>query len=461
MRPLELLLLVVTIVGVVRPLTRAAANRHLATGVATATTVLAAAHALVEGPRWQLTPLYLAAVVVVLASGVDLVRTPEPRAGGRGWALLGLLAVVGAVTGWALPVPSLPAPHGELPVGTTVVDLVDDDRLARYGDDPTGPRELALQVWYPADEEAAVRHGAWISEGSRFGRHAATWLGLPAFTLDHIGLVRSHATPEAPPTAEVGELPVVLYSHGWGGSRRLQSDLAESLASRGYVVAAVDHTHGAVAASFADGTVVPIDPGALPDGAIGGIDAAASGRLVDTFAKDLAFVLDALKEGAVPMLAGRLDLAAVGVAGHSTGGGAAVQLCASDRRCGAVVGFDPWVEPVDDAILGDGLQVPFVALRSEEWVGNGNDARLRRLRASSSGPAALVTVAGTHHRDVTALPFLTPLASRTGLAGPTPRERTHELTEAWTAAWFDHHLRNLGRNPLDRPPRYEEATIDS
>jgi hypothetical protein len=59
-----------------------------------------------------------------------------------------------------------------------------------------------------------------------------------------------------------------------------------------------------------------------------------------------------------------------------------------------VVGFDPWVEPVTDTVLGDGLRVPFVALRSEEWVGNGNDARLRRLRASSSGPAALVAVPG-------------------------------------------------------------------
>lgn len=460
MRPLELLLLVVTLVGVVRPLTRAAAGRRFATGVAVATIVLAGGHLLTEGPRWQLTPLYLAAVVVVLAAGVDLVRTPEPRTGGRGWALLGLLALAGAVVGWALPVPSLPAPHGDLPVGTTVVDLTDDDRLARYGDDPTGPRELALQVWYPADAQAPVRHGAWVEEGARFGRQAAAWLGLPPFTLDHIGLVRSHATPDAPPTAEAGALPVVLYSHGWGGSRRLQADLAESLASRGYVVAAVDHTHGAVATTFADGTLVPIDEGALPDGAIGGVDAAASERLVDTFALDLAFVLDALEEGAVPALAGRLDLDAVGVAGHSTGGGAAVQLCATDRRCGAVVGFDPWVEPVDDAILGDGLRVPFVALRSEEWVDNGNDARLRRLRASSSGPAALVAVAGTAHSDVTVLPFLTPLASRTGLAGATPGARTHELTEAWTAAWFDHHLRNRGRNPLERPPRYEEATID-
>ena len=268
------------------------------------------------------------------------------------------------------------------------------------------------------------------------------------------------ATPDAAPTPEAGALPVVLYSHGWGGFRSIQSDLAESLASNGYVVAAVDHTHGAVATAFPDGTVVPIDESALPEGVTGEVYDAASERLVETFSQDLAFVLDELEAGAVPQLAGRLALDAVGVVGHSTGGGAAVHLCADERRCAAVVGFDPWVEPVPDAVLGDGLDVPFLALRSEEWVGNDNDARLRRLRASSTGPAGLVAVAGTAHRDVTLLPFLSPLSSQAGLAGPTPGVRTHELTTAWTNAWLDHHLRGTGRDPLLAPPRFDEATID-
>lgn len=460
MRPLELVLLALTLVGVVRPLTRAGVRTTAAVLVAVGTGVVAGGHVVLEGARWQLTPLYLAALVVILAAALDVVRSADPRAGVRGWVALGVLAVVGAAAGWALPVPRLPAPQGDASVGTTVVELVDEDRGARYGPDPREPRRLALQVWYPAAEDLPVRHAAWASAGSRFGRQAARWLGLPPFVLDHVALVRSHATAGAPPTVDPGELPVVLYSHGWGGARNLQSDLAESLASRGYVVAAVDHTHGAVATTFPDGALVPIDPRALPDAANGGVDDAASQRLVDTFASDLAFVLDELEDGAVPSLAGRLDLSAVGVAGHSTGGGAAIALCAVDTRCGAVVGYDPWVEPVPDTVLGEGLRVPFVALRSEEWVGNPNDARLRRLRASSSGPAALVAVAGTLHRDVTVLPFMSPLATRAGLAGETPGARTHELTEAWTAAWFDHHLRNRGRNPLDRPPRYDEAGID-
>jgi dienelactone hydrolase len=459
-RPAEFALLATVLAGVVRPMTRLAAQPLLAVVSAAAVVLVTIVHLVGEGVRWQLTPLYLTAAVVVAAAAADLARPPQLGAGRRGWVTLGLLAVAGGAVGWSLPVPTLPAPEGPLNVGTTVVTLVDEDRVDRYGSTPTAPRELVLQVWYPADPDAPVDLAPWVPAGAAFGRQAADWLGLPAFSLDHVGLVRSHATADAPATRDTGALPVVLYAHGWGGFRTIQSDLAEHLASRGYVVAALDHTHGAVATAFPDGEVVPIDPRALPEGAPTATYDLASERLVETFAADLAFLLDELEAGAVPMLTGRLDLERVGVAGHSTGGGAAVQLCASEPRCAAVVGFDPWVEPVPDAIVGAGIDVPFLALRSEEWVGNDNDARLRRLRASSSIPAVLVSVDGTTHRDVTLLPFLTPLSSQIGLAGPTSGARTHALTAAWTDAWFDRHLRGAARDPVADPPPFEEATVD-
>ncbi|MEX1177659.1 MAG: dienelactone hydrolase family protein [Nitriliruptor sp.] len=460
MRPAEFVLLVVTVVGVVRPATSLVVRRSIAWPVAAAATIAAVAHLTVEGARWQLTPLYLAAAVVLLISLADAVRPPNAASGRVGWLLLGALAATGGVLGWALPVPALPAPTGPQPVGTTVVSLTDPERRAGYGAEPGGARELALQVWYPADPQEPVAPGAWVPAGARFGRQAAAWLGMPSFVLDHVGLVRGHATDDVAASPEPGPLPVVVYSHGWGGFRTIQSGLAEDLASRGYVVAALDHTHGAVATAFPDGQVVPIDPAALPSETGPEIYDAAAERLVATFAADVAFALDELDAGAVPMLAGRLDLDAVGIVGHSTGGGAAVRFCAEDRRCGAVVGFDPWVEPVPDDILGHGLDVPFLALRSEEWVGNDNDARLRRLRASSNGPSGLVAVAGTTHRDVTLLPFLSPLSHRLGLAGVTPGERTHALTTEWTAAWLDHHLRGALRDPLLDPPAYREAQVD-
>jgi dienelactone hydrolase len=459
-RPAELALLATVLAGVIRPSTRLATRPLLAALSGASVLIVAVTHLVAEGARWQLVPLYVVAAAVIAAAVVDLTRPPDLGDGRRWWVTLGLLALVGGAAGWSLPVPTLPPPGGLLPVGSSVVSLEDPDRRDRYGATPASPRRLVLQVWYPAAEEAPVEHASWVPAGQDFGRPAADWLGLPAFALDHVGLVRSHATRDVPVAAGSEPLPLVVYAHGWGGFRTIQSGLAEHLASRGYVVAALDHTHGAVATTFPDGEVVPLDEAALPTGVPGATYLAAAERLVETFTGDLAFLLDQLEADAVPGLAGRLDLERVGVAGHSTGGGAAVRLCADEPRCAAIVGYDPWIEPIPDRILGHGIDVPFLALRSEEWVGNPNDARLRRLRASSSGPSALVAVEGTTHRDVTLLPFLTPLSSQVGLAGPTSGARTHELTAAWTEAWFDRHLRGSARDPLADPPAFEEATVD-
>jgi dienelactone hydrolase len=461
LRPFELALLIAVLAGCAPPLRRSGRTGAVALVVAAGTLSLAGLHVAVEGARWQLAPLYLAAAATSVAAAVAVARSSQPpRTGRKRWWAIAALAVAGGLVGWVLPVPSLPAPPGDLPVGTTVVALTDTDRPAGYGPDPTGPRQLVAQLWYPADPDAPVEPAPWVPAGRAFGRAAASWLELPSFALDHVRLVSSHATHDAAP-ADDASFPVVVYAHGWGGFRAVQADLAQALASRGYVVAALDHTHASVATQLPDGEVVPIDPAALPSGAPPDVYDAAATRLVETFAADLDFLLDRLEAGAVPSLAGRLALERVGFVGHSTGGGAAVARCADEPRCAAVVGYDPWVEPVADAAIGDGLEVPLLSLRSQEWVGNDNDARLRRLHAASSGVSGLLSIAGTTHRDVTVLPQLTPLSGVVGLSGDTPTARTHRIVTAWTTRFLDAHLRGRRlRDPLITPPAFEEVTID-
>lgn len=436
---------------------------------------LSVAAALVQvttvGARWPLAPVYLAAglVLVVASRGALRARAEERRADGERApdvprtravaAVVVVLVAVGGAAAWALPVATFRTPTGPLRIGTSVTALTDEARTERYGPSPGGPRELVAQVWYPADADAEVAPSAWIPAGHRFGRVAARWLDLPPATLDHVGLVASSATVDARPADDVN-WPVVVYLHGWGGFRTVQSDLLESLASHGYVVVALDHTYGAVATAFPDGRVAGIDPSALPEGSPNAVYDAAAEELVATFADDVRFLLGALEDGAFGMLTGRFDLGNVGLVGHSTGGGAAVRLCGTVAGCGAVVGFDPWVEPVPDAVVGAGLDVPLLSIRSEAWVGDENDARLRRLHAASSDVAELAAITGTTHRDVTALPYLTPLAEPLGLAGPTPVDRTHAIVDELTVRFLDTHLRgDPGADPLLDPPPYDELVL--
>ncbi|MEY3020058.1 MAG: hypothetical protein RLZZ272_1042 [Actinomycetota bacterium] len=426
----------------------------------------------IEGTRWQLLPAQVAAagavaLLLARAAGRGASRTPRAVA-----ALAALAALLGGAVGWTLPVEVLPPPSGPQRVGTTTAWLVDPDRTERQGPTPGGPREFVVQLWYPADPAAPVERARWMAEADVFARDGARELGLPSFALDHLALIEANATADATPAA--GRHPLVVLSHGWTGFRGLQVDLAEELASHGYVVAAVDHPYSALATVLADGTVAAVDPEMLPEfGTVPDDDyARASRTLVATHAADLVTLLDLLEAGAedprvlragtVGLLEGHIEPTRVALVGHSTGGGGAVAACADEPRCAAVVGFDPWVEPAPERVLAEGLAVPLLSLRTEDWIGEPNEAVLARLHAATvaaGAPELRVALAGALHRDVTLISALSPLAAPLGLEGTTPGRLTRSAVRAWTRAFLDHHLRGTGPDPGVAPPDAPNATL--
>ncbi|WP_372574971.1 alpha/beta hydrolase family protein [Ruegeria jejuensis] len=121
------------------------------------------------------------------------------------------------------------AARGELPVGVremmfTNPDQVDvvntgaDGEIARYD------RPLTVEVWYPA--ASGTIPGGTYDTVIRDGETTVTLIGRAARD------------------AEVadGTYPLVIVSHGYPGNRWLMSPLAENIASKGYVVASIDHT---------------------------------------------------------------------------------------------------------------------------------------------------------------------------------------------------------------------------
>ncbi len=57
-------------------------------------------------------------------------------------------------------------------------------------------------------------------------------------------------------TEPLDEIPVVLFSPGLGNSRFLYSAMAQSIASYGNIVIAIDHPYGANVVEYSDGTFV-------------------------------------------------------------------------------------------------------------------------------------------------------------------------------------------------------------
>ena len=473
MRPFEWVLVAVVVIALAA-LLRTPRSLRRTTGLTLAAALVLALglQAAVDGVRWQLVPLQVAAVgalalLVARASGRTAARTVRVVA-----TLAAVAALLGGTVAWSLPVEILPPPGGPRPVGTTTAWLVDETRTERSGPTPGGPRELVVQLWYPADPSAPVEPAPWMAEADVFARDGARELGLPAFALDHLAMVRGNATADAAPAP--GEHPLVVLSHGWTGFRGLQVDLAEELASHGYVVAAIDHPYSALATVLADGTVAAVDPAVLPEfGSVpDDVYARASRALVATHAADIITVLDALaagsdghfvrRAGEVGLLDGHVTLERVALVGHSTGGGGAVTACATAERCAVVVGFDPWVETAPEAVLASGLAVPLLSLRSEDWVGEPNEdvlTGLHAVTAARGAPEVRVELVGSLHRDVTLISALSPLAAALGLEGDTPGAITRAATTAWTRAFLDHHLRGLGPDPALEPPDAPTARL--
>ena len=126
-----------------------------------------------------------------------------------------------------------------------------------------GPRgrDLVIQAWYPT---AAGDRGEPVGITSRpelLQAAYASFTGLPKPLFDNIRFVKTHTILNAAVAPGQPRYPVILFSHGPLSANRSQSVFQmEALASRGFVVVAIDHTGYASTTIFPDGHSVPPSP---------------------------------------------------------------------------------------------------------------------------------------------------------------------------------------------------------
>jgi predicted dienelactone hydrolase len=317
-----------------------------------------AVHLGLEHPRWQMGPAYLlfAAGALRVLRRYPLRQTRREVRGGEAVAESGGRLTAGrrgklrsaamtaaAVCGlvllalpYLLPVPRLEKPTGPYSVGTRIYHWTEE---AGSGGEAASPRELMVQLWYPAAAVGGGRKAPYIPGLEQLGRELQKHTGIPAFLVRYLNMGDTGARLDPPLSGAKAQYPVILFSHGWPGFRFTYHYLVEGLAAKGYVVAAIDHTGGALAVAFPDGHV-ELNTGGPPE-----VDLPAWDRLIDdVWTKDDRFVLDKLEElsrhdpeGA---LTGRLATGRAGVAGHSFGGDNALSVLGEDRRFKAGVSLD-------------------------------------------------------------------------------------------------------------------------
>ena len=130
------------------------------------------------------------------------------------------------------------AVQGEHTIGVRTLELVNKNQVdilnSKEGKDFTYNRKLTVEIWYPAQLPTTTE--ASVTYDEVMGTRGDSLRPLIPFTF------KGRALHDAKPKTNVGKLPLIIVSHGYVGSRYLMTYLTENLASKGYVVAAIEHT---------------------------------------------------------------------------------------------------------------------------------------------------------------------------------------------------------------------------
>ncbi len=242
-------------------------------------------------------------------------------------------------------VPAVDAPElaaqGRYAVGVRTVELIHKGQVDILRFDPatklapTYDRPLKIEIWYPANlAPGQVAHTVY--ESPMAGR--APRPGAPA-TFQ----IQGKALRDAAPKADE-KFPLVVVSHGYPGSRTFLSYLTENLASKGYVVAAIDHTDSVF-------------------GEVKGFPSTLLNRSADQL-----FTIDSLSAQAAQagnFLKGLIDVSNVAIVGYSMGGYGALTSAGAGYSPKSAVAqmvqggyMDPWISgnPKFDSKRPSGLK---------------------------------------------------------------------------------------------------------
>lgn len=357
---------------------------------------------------------------------------------------------------------TLPAPTGPDQVGTASLHLVDPSRQ-----DPWVPghpmRELMISLWYPAADTARYPVAPWMLPAA--AAHFLTGLGI---TPGAVTLPQTFGHEGAPLDRRAGARPVLLYSPGSHTDRTIDTALVQDLASRGYIVVTIDHTHDASEVEFPGGR---LELGALPPDS-----EAVNTQAVAVREADTRFVLDqltAIDHGANPDaehaplprgIAGSIDLSRVGMFGWSIGGATAAATMLEDQRIKAGADMDgTFYGPVTTT----GLDRPFLLLSSQDH-NRDNDPSWATFWTNLRGYRLDLKLIGSQHSSFSDAEILEPqVASLLGLTADQLAQNIGTIAptlaiddeRAYLAAFFGqeilHHRSELLNGPSPCHPEVQ------
>ena len=255
-----------------------------------------------------------------------------------------------------------PEPTGEYAVGTFTFTVKDDREEVL---EPGTMRSVASRVYYPVLKESVkgLPKTKALSDNMIKGFKSA-FMAAPNFRKNPEANLSECYTEAARIPGE--KFPLILFNHGYNSYREGNSFLCIELASHGYVVISVSHSHEAMCTEFDDGSVLFYDKRLsrkvykpMLGGVIAmlrltnakGSDEELERRFDEAQKKYCRFMMERLPEWvkdteaalkyAKDNLSDLIDFEkGVGASGHSFGGDTAYALCARNPEFACGVNID-------------------------------------------------------------------------------------------------------------------------
>lgn len=366
------------------------------------------------------------------------------------WAILGLaILLVTATALTAITKAPFPQPSGPYAVGAFQMEMQDNSRAGAVAGQG---RKLLVQFYYPALGRADGE-SPYTPNPRQLEQDLKALYGVPAPLIRKITGASVPVQLNAEPADTEERFPLLIFSHGFNGSRFQNSFLLPELVSRGYVIASIEHTGAASGTVFQDGSqghTTPFDSIVFNE--------PFSRKMIAEWSADQRFVLDQIglmrQAGTLPF--GRLlDLERAGLFGHSFGGATSAATLTVDQRFRAGINMDGFYF---GEAYRTGFDQPFMELRSDnkrademsekelkEWKFTREryqdflfDEWKRRIDSYARNGYESYTLRHANHMSFSDFSLMMPFAFLTA----PHREEHHQLTAHLVLDFFDRKLKN-------------------
>ena len=399
----------------------------------------AIAQIIVVGYKWQYMPIYF----IIFAYSVRF--TYSSKIFNKYIARLSslfmfLIFVIAVVLNFVFPIPTFEIENFKYSVGyEEIYILLDKENPQAFVElsnlEPGSKRELMVDVYYPSNEE--TDYVQLVRDEGKVGGIIVqylnrTWgLNIPEVILEHLSLINFQVSENIVPINE--KLPVVVYSHGWAGTKFFAAEQLMNLASQGYIVIAIDHTGLAMFTNLPDKTIYNTGSSDVSSNIFNVMNAMAL-DIEDT----LSYLQEtSLSENLNTLFKNYADFNDISLIGHSTGGGSIYLYC-SNNPCQTMILQDPFFTPLT-AELGI-LYMPSDSywIYSQDWYRGFEPGVVtpefdvyKDQISRNEYKAESFYLKESRHYDFIAFGSISPLSGFTFLKGPIPYKNALESNNSF------------------------------